>query len=70
LNQFDVIPDLAHKACNLYLEYGAPDTAAISLDKAAKAIANDLPEEAMKLYIRAADVVDVSTSWVSLQLKG
>ncbi|KAK2726472.1 gamma-soluble NSF attachment protein-like [Artemia franciscana] len=58
LNQFDVIPDLAHKACNLYLEYGAPDTAAISLDKAAKAIANDLPEEAMKLYIRAADVVD------------
>jgi len=52
----EIVP-VAHKACQLYQEFGSPDTAALSLDKSGKIIEAHLPEEALNLYSRAIDVV-------------
>jgi len=52
----EIVP-VSHKACQLYQEYGSPDTAALSLDKAGKIIEQHLPEEALNLYSRAIEVV-------------
>ena len=44
------------KACLMYREHGTPDTAAMCLDRAAKAIEPVIPEKAAEFYAVAADV--------------
>lgn len=53
------IPSLAEKSANYYQTHGSADTAASSLDKAAKIMEAQYPEEALKLYQHAAEVVTV-----------
>lgn len=51
------VSDLAEKACSWYQQQGSCDAAAGALDKAAKIIEQKEPEQALRLYQRAADVV-------------
>uniref|UniRef100_A0A146LWN8 Gamma-soluble NSF attachment protein n=1 Tax=Lygus hesperus TaxID=30085 RepID=A0A146LWN8_LYGHE len=55
-NLNDVAP-LADKASTFYQQQGSYDAAASALDKAAKIIESTQPENALRLYQRAADVV-------------
>jgi len=57
MKEWKEIVTVAHKACQLYQEYGSPDTAALSLDKAGKIIEAHLPGDALDLYSRAIEVV-------------
>lgn len=57
LQQWKEMYDMAHKACQLYQEHGSPDTAALMLDKVAKMIEINIPEDALILYKRAMEVV-------------
>ncbi|KAG1673886.1 Gamma-soluble NSF attachment protein [Nymphon striatum] len=49
--------DLIEKACKLFQEHGSPDTAAMSLERGAKMIESSMPERALHLLQRAAEVV-------------
>lgn len=49
--------NLVERACQLFQEHGTPDTAALSLDKGAKIIESKYPERALRLYLKAAEVV-------------
>ncbi|CAB0015580.1 unnamed protein product [Nesidiocoris tenuis] len=55
-NLVDVAP-LADKAANYYQQQGSYDAAASALDKAAKIIEPTQPENALRLYQKAADIV-------------
>lgn len=57
MSEWKEIVTVAHKACQLYQEYGSPDTAALSLDKSGKVVEAHLPEEALNIYARAMEVV-------------
>lgn len=54
------VPALVERASNMYLHNGNADTAASSLDKAAKILEQQHPEEALQLFSRAAEVASVS----------
>lgn len=60
LNNFSDIRKLAEDACNLYQQHGSPESGAASLDKAAKILEANYPEEALALYQHALDVSMVS----------
>lgn len=47
---------LADRACNMYQTHGSADAGASSLDKAAKLLEQQNPEQALHLYQRAAEV--------------
>jgi hypothetical protein len=51
------VASLAERACNLYQQHGSPDSGSASLDKAAKILEAQHPEQALRLYQRAAEVV-------------
>lgn len=55
------IPQLANRACEFYQTHGSADTAASSLDKAAKIIEHHSPEQAMVLFQHAADITLVNS---------
>lgn len=50
------IPELAEKAANMFQTQGNGESASSSLDKAAKIIEAQYPEEALRLFQHAADV--------------
>lgn len=52
---------LADRACNMYQTHGSADAGASSLDKAAKLLEQQNPEQALHLYQRAAEVALVDT---------
>lgn len=54
------IPALAERAANLYQTHGSGDTALSALDKAAKIIEQQYPEQALHLYKNAANIATVS----------
>nr|XP_023015546.1 gamma-soluble NSF attachment protein [Leptinotarsa decemlineata] len=56
------IPTLAERAANMYQTHGNPESAASSLDKAAKILESQYPPEALKLYQRAAEIVLIQDS--------
>jgi len=56
--KFKEAMELMEKACQLYREYGSPDTACINLVSTAKKIEFAEPMEAMKLYEKAADIAE------------
>lgn len=56
LNDFNSIRNLAERACNLYQQHGSPQSGAASLDKAAKILEPNYPQEALALYQHALDV--------------
>ncbi|XP_063239848.1 gamma-soluble NSF attachment protein-like [Bacillus rossius redtenbacheri] len=56
------VPRLAEQACSLYQQHGSPDAGAAALDKAAKVLEPRQPEQALRLYQRAAEVVTIEDS--------
>lgn len=56
LNDFNSIRSIAEKACHLYQQHGSPQSGAASLDKAAKILENNYPQEALALFQNALDV--------------
>jgi hypothetical protein len=68
MGQLSEVPKLAHNACSLYQQHGSPESGANVLDKAAKMIESTMPEQALELYQRAADVVMVYISLSSIIL--
>ena len=60
LNDFNSIRNLAEKASNLHQQHGSPESAASSLDKAAKILETNYPQEALALFQHALDVSMVS----------
>ncbi|XP_065344803.1 gamma-soluble NSF attachment protein [Cloeon dipterum] len=48
---------LAEKSCTLYQQHGSGDSGAQALDKGAKILESQYPEQALRLYQRACDVV-------------
>lgn len=61
LNDFNSIRGLAEKAANLHQQHGSPESAASSLDKAAKILESNYPEQALSLFQHALDVSMVSS---------
>ncbi|KAF4518490.1 hypothetical protein B566_EDAN006495 [Ephemera danica] len=51
------VQQLAERACSLYQQHGSCDSGAQVLDKAAKLLETQYPEQALRLYQHAADVV-------------
>lgn len=60
LNDFNSIQGLAERAANLHQQHGSPESAASSLDKAAKILESNYPEQALSLFQHALDVSMVS----------
>lgn len=60
LNDFSSIRTFAERACNLYQQHGSPESGAASLDKAAKILEPNFPQDALALYQHALDVSMVS----------
>lgn len=60
LNDFNSIRNLAERACILHQQHGSPESAASSLDKAAKILESNYPQEALALFQQALDVSMVS----------
>lgn len=60
LNDFSSIRMFAERACNLYQQHGSPESGAASLDKAAKILEPNYPQDALALYQQALDVSMVS----------
>lgn len=56
LNDFSSIRNFAERACNLYQQHGSPESGAASLDKAAKILEANYPQDALALYQHALDV--------------
>lgn len=54
--------ELAQRACSLYQQHGSPDSGAAALDKAAKMLEATQPDQALRLYQQAADVVMIEDS--------
>lgn len=63
MQDFNSIRDLAEKASNLHQQHGSPESAASSLDKAAKILESNYPQEALALFQHALDVSMVK-SWI------
>lgn len=53
------VASLAERACNMYQTHGSNDAGASSLDKAAKLLEQQHPEQALQLFQRAAEVAMV-----------
>jgi len=49
---------LMQRACSLYREHGAPDTAALTISKAAKMCETGLPSKATEMYLLAAELCE------------
>ncbi|ELU05866.1 hypothetical protein CAPTEDRAFT_177891 [Capitella teleta] len=56
---FRMATELIETASDLYLQHGVPDTAAICLERAAKMLEPVLPEEAIRMYLKASDVAEM-----------
>lgn len=59
MGNFREIYQHAEAAANMYQTHGSGESAASSLDKAAKILESHNPEEALKLYQHAADIAIV-----------
>lgn len=51
------IAEYAERAANMFQTHGNAESAASSLDKAAKIIESQYPEDALKLYQHATEIV-------------
>ncbi|XP_037797832.1 gamma-soluble NSF attachment protein-like [Penaeus monodon] len=57
MGDLDNVFKFCERAACMYQEHGVPDTGALSLDKGAKIIEQQLPEKALHLYEHAVDIV-------------
>ena len=64
MGEFDMVAQLAERACQLYRNHGTVDTAATMLDRVAKIIEGTRPQRAMDLYKQAVDIAMVCFSFV------
>ncbi|GFG30681.1 hypothetical protein Cfor_07458, partial [Coptotermes formosanus] len=62
LGDYRDVASMAERACNLYQQHGSPDSGSASLDKAAKLLESQHPEQALRLYQHAAEVVLIEDS--------
>ncbi|KAG5899790.1 hypothetical protein JTB14_006125 [Gonioctena quinquepunctata] len=62
LGDFREVPSLAERAANMFQSHGNAESAAASLDKAAKILESQYPSEALKLYQHAAEIVMIQDS--------
>ena len=62
MGEFDMVVQLAERACKLYRDHGTVDTAANTLDRTAKIVEGIRPQQAMNLYKQAVDIALVSTA--------
>lgn len=62
MNSYSDIRMLAERACNLYQQHGSPESGAATLDKAAKILEEQIPDQALALYQRAVDITLVEDS--------
>ncbi|KAJ9575623.1 hypothetical protein L9F63_007557, partial [Diploptera punctata] len=62
LGDYRDVVQLAERACNMYQQHGSPDSGSAALDKAAKLLEQHHPDQALRLYQRAADVVLIEDS--------
>ncbi|KAL7052161.1 hypothetical protein ACKWTF_004797 [Chironomus riparius] len=62
LNDFNSIRNLAERACHLYQQHGSPQSGAATLDKAAKILEPNYPQESLALYQHALDVSMIEDS--------
>lgn len=62
MGDFSEIYALADRACTMFQQHGSPDSGAACLDKAAKLLESQHPEQALRLYQRAAEVVNIEDS--------
>lgn len=60
LGDLQEISNFAQRAANMFQTYGSAESAAASLDKAAKILESQHPDDALKLYKHAAEIVTVS----------
>ncbi len=58
LKEWKKVADFIEQACDLFLEHGTPDTAALCLAKGAKMVEQHITDRAIELYKRAADVAN------------
>lgn len=58
LKDLEEAVSLLERACSLYREHGAPDTAALTLSKAGKMCEAGLPSKSTELYLKAADLCE------------
>ncbi|XP_060519513.1 gamma-soluble NSF attachment protein-like [Cylas formicarius] len=56
LGDFSEIASLAERAANMFQNHGSAESAAASLDKAAKILESQRPADALRLYQRAAEI--------------
>lgn len=59
LGDLQEVASLAERAANLFQSHGSGDTAAASLDKAAKILEAQNPEQALRLFQHAAEIAMV-----------
>jgi hypothetical protein len=57
LGHLNEIGELAQRACIMYQQHGSPDSGALCLEKAAKMIETQYPDQAVELYRHGVDVV-------------
>lgn len=57
------VANLAERAANMFQAHGSAESAAASLDKAAKILESQYPADALRLYQQAAEVVLVSETY-------
>ncbi|XP_046360371.2 gamma-soluble NSF attachment protein-like [Haliotis rufescens] len=57
--EIDQCLHLMQTAAVMFQEHGTPDTAALTLDKAAKMVEMNQPEKAIDIYLKACDVAEI-----------
>lgn len=62
LNDFNSIRNLAERACHMYQQHGSAQSGAATLDKAAKILEGNYPQEALALFQHALDVSMIEDS--------
>lgn len=58
LKKLEEAVSLMERACSLYREHGAPDTAALTISKAGKMCEQSLPNKSTELYLQAAELCE------------
>ncbi|XP_013785057.1 gamma-soluble NSF attachment protein-like, partial [Limulus polyphemus] len=57
MKDYTEVVTLTNQACQMFREYGTPDTAALSMEKGAKIIESYHPERAIEMFAKASEVV-------------
>jgi len=62
MNNLQDVRMLAERACNLYQQHGSPESGTATLDKAAKILEDQMPDQSLALWQRACEVTGIEDS--------